>query len=464
MALPCPMESPLASGMLGIMRGNGVPRVAPPGARCARPRVSFLTLGCRVNQYETDAMRAQLGATCDIVDEGADVYIVNGCSVTSLAEKKARQAVRRLRLSAPSALFLLTGCLADAVLQGKSSFEAMDLVAASPWKVRMAEVVAAALAGRRGSLDAEAAAPLDLESSAGPADRVRAYLKVQDGCSGACSYCRAVQLRGPSRSKSLAAAAAEAERLVGLGYPELVVTGINLAEYAAGDARLPDLLARLLAVPGLVRLRIASLNVTGITDALLDVFAADPRLCPHFHIPLQSGDDGVLRAMHRLYSARDYRQAVARVRGRLPDATFGSDVIVGFPGEDERAFARTCEAVEAVGFSNLHVFRFSPRRGTEAAELPGAVPESTKRDRALALTRLGDEQRARILDDRVGSAEDVLVEGQLGGRFHGHSAGYLRVEFTSRRRLPEGALCRVRVLRAARDGLEGVHDDQHGAD
>jgi threonylcarbamoyladenosine tRNA methylthiotransferase MtaB len=430
----------------------------------ARTRIAFLTFGCRVNQYETDSMRALLEPSYEMVEDDADIYILNGCSVTGLAEKKARQALHRIRRSTPGALIIVTGCLADAVACGLSSLEPVDLVAGNAWKLRIPQVVAEALTGRRGAFPVADAPSIDHETTSGPTGRVRAYLKIQDGCSGSCSYCRAVQLRGGSRCKSAAVAESEARRLVDLGFREIVLTGVNIAEYASTDGGLAGLVRRLLAFPELRRLRLASINVTGITDALLDAFAADARLCAHFHMPLQSGDDRVLRAMRRSCTADAYRETVSRIRRRLPDAMFGSDVIVGFPGEDEDAFAATCRMVEDVGFSNLHVFRFSPRSGTEAARLPHAVPEAVKRDRALRLGAVWEPQRKRLLDARVGKIEDVLVEARQDGRLFGHGAAYLDVAFTSTRALSEGELCRVRVTRASESGLEGVHDDQHSAD
>ncbi len=429
-----------------------------------KPRVAFVTFGCRVNQYETDAMRAALEPSCDVVEQDADVYILNGCSVTALAEKKARQTLHRLRKTSPEAIVVLTGCLADAVIRGLSPFEAVDLMAGNAWKPHITDVVAQAVAGRRGVLAPDNRAASGAEVSAGPADRVRATLKVQDGCSGACAYCRAVQLRGPSRSKPVADAVTECRRLVSRGFPEIVVTGVNLAEYAAPDGGLATLADRLLAVPGLARLRLASLNVAGVTDALLDVFAGDPRFCAHFHMPLQSGHDGVLRAMRRSYTTADFRAAVQRVRSRLPHATFGSDIIVGFPGEDEAAFDATRRLVEDVGFSNLHIFRYSHRLGTEAAELACPVSETAKRERAIQITEAWRTRQRPLLDACIGNVEDVLVESCHGTHYHGRSASYLTVAFTSGRSLAEGSLCPVRVTHVRNDGLGGVDDNQYRAD
>ncbi len=438
----------------------------PPACRteARRPRVALLTFGCRVNQYETEAISARLAATCDVVDDGADVYILNGCSVTALAEKKARQFARRLRVESPNAVLIVTGCLGESVVRAMSAFPDGDVVVGNGGKAQVVDLVAQALAGRRGILSAPPPPALDDESSAGPSRRVRAYLKVQDGCSGACTYCRAVQLRGAARSKSVCAAVAEARRLVAGGFPEIILTGVNLAEYEAPDGRLATLARQLLDTPGLARLRLASINVSGLSDDLLDVAKSDRRFCPHFHVPLQSGDDAVLLEMRRPYTSAQYRRALENVRRRLPDATFGADVIVGFPGEDDAAFAATCRMIEDVGFANLHVFRFSSRLGTEAARLPGRVPEAVKRGRAVCLTALWRGVRKGILDARVGKTEDVLVEVQRATGFHGHTAGYFEAAFTSAESVSVGAVCRMRVTRTTESGLEGVHDDSIGSD
>ncbi len=441
----------------------------PAGASADRPaatsrqRVAFLTFGCRVNQYETDMMRALLDERYALVKERADIYVVNGCSVTALAEKKIRQAVHRIRTAAPQAAILLTGCLADAIARGMARPIPVDAIAGNSWKTDLRRALERITAGERGLFAQEVPHLLDEEAAGGPDGRVRAVLKVEDGCSGVCSYCHAVKLRGGPRSKSIRAATEEAERLVATGFPEIVLAGINLAEYAAPEGDLSALLRRLLQVRGLLRLRLASLNVAGVTDDLIDAFADDERLCPHLHIPLQSGDDDILRAMRRPYTGADYRAAVARVRSRLPHATFGSDVMVGFPGEDEAAFAATCRMVEDIAFLNLHIFRFSPRPGTEAAEWRAVVAGSVKRGRADRLAAGWRPVRRRLLDARVGKVEDVLTEARRDGRYLGHSAGYFEVTFVSDAQIPDATLCRVRITGVTEDGLEGVHDDQHCA-
>jgi len=429
----------------------------------SRPRISILTFGCRANQYERDAMERRLRRDYEIVDESADVYILNACTVTRLADRKARQAARRLRREAPGAAIVLVGCLADAVDRGLSDFNAADLTAGNAWKGRIAEVIRSALSGTCGRLPRAKPLPLDDDRSDGPRDHVRALLRVQDGCAGACTYCLPTIVRGPSRSKSVAAALAEGRRLVDRGFSEIVLTGINLAQYAPPDGRLHDLAHRLLEIDALRRLRIASINPAGLTDALLDAFAADRRFCRHIHVPLQSGDDQILAAMARGYTVADYEAALGRARERFDDSTFGADVIVGFPGEDEAAFRGTCDVVERVGFANLHVFRYSPRAGTAAARLPDQVPERVKRARTEQLRDVWSPIRRRLLDNRIGSTQDVLVEEGRNGRWHGHTRDYFYVSFDSATAIPLGAERPVRITGVTDNHLEGVSDDRDGS-
>ena len=429
----------------------------------SRPRISILTFGCRANQYERDAMECQLRRDYDVVDEPADVYILNACSVTRLAERKARQAARRVHREAPSATIVLVGCLADAVDRGLSGFDAADLTAGNAWKGRIGEVVRAALSGTDGPLPQAEPLPLDDDRSDGPRSHVRALLRVQDGCARACTYCLPTIVRGPSRSKSVAAAVAEGRRLVDRGFSEIVLTGISLAQYAPPDGRLHDLAHRLLEIDALRRLRIASINPAGLTDALLDAFAADRRFCRHIHVPLQSGDDRILAAMGRGYAIAGYEAALGRARERLDDVTFGADVIVGFPGEDEAAFRGTCDVVERVGFANLHVFRYSPRTGTAAAHFSDQVPERVKRARAERLRDVWSPIRRSLLDNRIGSTQDVLVEEGQDGRWHGHTRDYFYVSFDSATAIPLGVEQPVRITGVKDDHLEGVSDDRNGS-
>ena len=421
------------------------------------PRVGFITFGCRVNQYETQMMRAKLAGDYRLSDDDADLYIVNACTVTALAERKARQAVHRLRREHPQAKIVLIGCLADAVEQGLTAIDGVDLLAGNAWKGRITEVVARALAGETGLLAGSGPVPLSEERIVGHPGRVRAFLKVQDGCDLSCTFCRTTQVRGSSRSKPVAAAVAEAKGLIAEGYPEIVLTGINLAQYGAPDGNLAQLVRELLKIDGLRRLRLASINPYGITEELVETFTADPRACPHFHIPLQSGDDRILRAMGRGYTVSFYRSRIELIRRFLPAATFGADVIIGFPGEDETAFRNTCRLIEEVGFANLHVFRYSPRIGTVAAGVVGQVPEPVKRDRAKELEEIYREVQARVLSRFVGREEEILIEERKDGVWRGYTRGYIDTFVTGD--FAVGNEVRVEITAALPGHLEGVRKD-----
>lgn len=427
-----------------------------------RPSVAILTFGCRVNQYETQVMRARLGGEFALSTDEADVYLVNACTVTALAEKKARQAIRRLRREHPNAKVVLVGCLADAVAQGLAKVGGVDLLGGNAWKARATDLVGRALAGERGLLDAsEPDSPPEERQDRDP-DRVRAVLKVQDGCDLRCTFCRTWQVRGPSRSKPIQAALSEARHLLAAGYPEIVLCGINLAAFDTAEGGLPRLVRELLKIEALLRLRLGSINVSAVTPDLVAAFASDPRACPHFHIPLQSGDDGVLRLMGRGYTSSSYLACVEGVRRAVPDATFGADVVVGFPGEDGAAFGRTCALVEEVGFANLHVFRYSPRKGTAATSLPRAVPEETKRERAGRLEELGATVRERVCQRFIGTTETVLAEERSGDSWRGYTRHYLEVFFTAGGPIVPGSEVPVCLIGTRQGHLQGVSDDRTG--
>lgn len=421
-------------------------------------RVHVVTFGCRANQYDSSMMGRLLDRSPSTDGNVPDVFVLNACTVTALADRKARQAARRIRREHPNSRIVLIGCLAEAVAQGWTSFGEADLLAGNAWKPRIVEAVQRARFGETGRLPAAEPGPIDHEVGTGDPGRVRAYLKVQDGCSGACAYCRPRLVRGRPRNKPVDAAAAEAASLVRSGFPEIVLTGINLSQYAPGDGTLADVVRSVLAIDGLRRLRLASINPSGLSVALLDAFAEDPRACAHFHVPLQSGDDRVLRRMGRGYTVADYLEAIDAARRALPHATFGTDVIVGFPGEDDAAFANTCRIVKTVGFVNLHPFRYSARSGTAAATFSEQVPERTKRVRADALARHWRTDRRRRLDKRIGSTDHVLVEERRGRTWRGYTSDYVYVHFISEEEIPVGCVRPVRIVAVGNEHLEGTID------
>ncbi len=428
----------------------------------ARARISIQTFGCRVNQYDSDMMRDLLSPVYDITDEDPDVILLNACTVTGLAERKARQTARRMRRQDPAVRIVVIGCLADAVAQGTTQFPDADLLAGNSWKSQIDHVVQQALSGACGKLASTSFGELSAERSHGPQGRIRAFLKIQDGCGRTCTYCRATQVRGTPRSKSIADATAEARELLADGFPEIVLTGIDLAQYSPLEGCLADVLKAIASLSELRRLRIASINLSGITPELIETFVTHGILSPHFHIPLQSGDDRILVAMDRGYDYQGYLDTIDRIRSRIPRATFGSDIIVGFPGEDEPAFASTCRIVESVGFVNLHAFKFSPRRGTAAAEFADQIPADVKRRRSEWLLTHWEQGLGRTLDNRIGSSQDVLVEEDREGCWRGYTHDYIYVKFASDQEIPVGSILPIRITGRRGATLEGVNDYRIG--
>ena len=393
-------------------------------------RVAFKTLGCRANQYDTEVMKESLRREGYLIvepEEAADVYIVNTCTVTARAEAKARQFIHGF--ARRGGLVLATGCWATLAPEEVEASGGVALVFGNGAKLQVARWVEAALAGERGVINIESSpSRIDEERISSDSCHSRAFVKIQDGCDRGCTFCRTRLARGRSRSKPPELVVAEVEGLVRNGFREVVLTGINLADYGNGGEALAELLWRLAEIPGLERIRLSSINQEGITPALVRFFRECEKGCPYFHIPLQSGDDLLLERMNRGYTAAEYREKIELIRGEVPRATFGADVLVGFPGETEEQFERTCRLVEEVGFLRLHIFRYSPRPGTLAARLPDQVPEQVKRERARRLQELGRRVSRRVKESFIWQRLRVLVEEPApDGRYRGWSENYIEV-------------------------------------
>lgn len=369
---------------------------------------AFVTFGCKVNQYESQALRERFAARGLREVEaaaGADLFVLNTCTVTENAAGEAQSAARRLARRFPFSEIAVTGCAADS---------------------HRAEFLG--LPGVRRVAGHDAKAALADDPRLGPADifglsisrfdgHTRAFLKVEDGCDLNCSFCIIPQVRGAPLSRPIAQAVEEAKRLVGNGYRELVLTGVHLGAYGkdlGGRPLLAELCERLLAETGVERLRLSSIEANEISDPLIALMAAEPRFCPHLHVPLQSGDDGVLRAMRRRYNAGQYLAALERVAARVPDPGFTTDVIVGYPGETDAAFEATLDVCRRAGLHRLHVFPYSRRRGTEAALRPD-LPHRVKKERRRRAERLGAELGEAYARRFLGREVRVLLEADGTG-------------------------------------------------
>ncbi|HPD07357.1 MAG TPA: MiaB/RimO family radical SAM methylthiotransferase [Candidatus Bipolaricaulis sp.] len=412
------------------------------------------TVGCRVNQYESHLLAERLA------DEEApgEVHVVNTCTVTALADRKSRQLIARLRRDHPAALIVAVGCGADGAGPGLKRAGA-DLLVGNRDKERIMDAIQRFLVGgppcegKWGNLDGE--------RITGREARVRALLKVQDGCTVGCTFCRTWQVRGPLRSKTPEVARAEAEALARAGHPEIVVVGINLAQYGEdlpSRPTLTDLLTSLLSVPG-VRYRLSSVNPDAVTDELIALFARESRLCPYLHLPLQSGDDAVLERMRRPYTAAEYVARAEAFRRAVPQATLGADVMVGFPGEDEGAFAHTVEVLDSLLPLNVHIFRYSPRPGTAAARFAPRVPPAAAARRAARLASLADGWSRASQERFLGAEVGVAAEEVAGDAIRGRSENYLAVEVRGCA-APRGTIVPARLVARATGHLVGVRADR----
>lgn len=390
---------------------------------------ALATLGCKVNQYEGQALREKLlalGWREASFAERADLYVVNSCTVTRGADEKCRKMARRALRANPNARLLVTGCAATTDAE---RYRRIPGVSAVLEKTRLPEIERWIESGER----PPERDVFDLEISRF-AGHTRAFLKIEDGCDAGCAYCIVPRARGGVRSRPLEAVRAEARRLAQAGHIEIVLTGIHLGFYGRGveGVDLVEAVRAVLETPGIERVRLSSLEGLELSDALIALAAADPRFCPHFHLPLQSGDDAVLAAMGRRYTAAEFLGLLERARARLDRPSFTTDVMIGFPGETERQFRNTLSVCREAGFSRTHLFPFSLRPGTRAAQMPDRVPMPVVHEREERLKALSDESALAYKRRFIGETVHPLVEHRRDrrtGLLAGWSARYIRVLF-----------------------------------
>ncbi|WP_276796074.1 tRNA (N(6)-L-threonylcarbamoyladenosine(37)-C(2))-methylthiotransferase MtaB [Ruminococcus champanellensis] len=401
----------------------------------------YLSFGCKVNQYETNALRGMLsqeGIQPVEQPEDADLILVNSCTVTASSDRKVRHALRSLRSRCPKAKIVLTGCLPQAHPDAAQLCPEADLITGTKDRATLIQRIRQLM---------ESAVPWDgvtpytpgegyeLLPPAENADRTRAFIKIQDGCNQFCSYCIIPYARGRCRSKPREALAQEAAQMAQAGCREAVLIGINLAFYGMewqGD--LGDAVDICCAVPGIDRVRLGSLEPEKLSDDLLRRLAAHPQFCPQFHLSLQSGCDRTLRAMNRHYTTAEYADLAARIRQIFPDAALTTDVMVGFPGETEADFARSLEFVREMGFAKVHVFPYSPREGTVAARMPEQIPSPEKRRRAALMGETAAASRRAFLRSQVGKVMPVLFERSADPAWHrGYTPNYTPVKISAKK-------------------------------
>ncbi|OIO56669.1 MAG: tRNA (N(6)-L-threonylcarbamoyladenosine(37)-C(2))-methylthiotransferase MtaB [Alphaproteobacteria bacterium CG_4_10_14_0_2_um_filter_63_37] len=417
-------------------------------------RAAVVHMGCRVNRFEAAWIEQTLsGAGWEVMAEpsGSDLVVVNTCTVTTESDRQARQLIRRLSAANPSGKIAVTGCYAQVDPQAVAAIPGVDLVFGNGEKGRLLDLldadsgtVAVGAPEERDVFD-----EVDLEAFA---HQTRAYIQIQNGCDQKCTFCIIPAARGPSRSLSHQRVLEQSARLLAAGHRELVVTGVDLGDWHDGEVGFSALVAQLLELAGLERLRISSLDPAHIDSRLMDLFT-HPKLMPHLHLSLQAGADRTLTRMKRR-ARRDEILAVGlALQHANPTITFGADVIVGFPGEDYGDFLQTWDLVRRLQITHLHVFRYSPRPGTPAARFPDPVDYLAARRRAKHLRRLGDRLLARRLDGLVGQTVEVLTEAGSEGQWRGRTAADFEV--VGQGSIPKGRLIRVEIVEREGGVLKG---------
>lgn len=430
------------------------------------PTVAFKTLGCKLNQFETEQIREDLEdlGFVPVPFEGpADVYVLNTCTVTARTDRDCRRLLRHARKLNPSAIIAVTGCYAEVSPEAVADVGEADLIVGNRDKPSLPQRIVDVARARGWSLAARGPGAVRYAGAhllEGFADHTRAFVKVQEGCDAACTYCIVPRARGGSRSVPLGDVLAQARSLIAAGFAELVLIGIHLGKYGADLAEgldLTGLVRELCALPGLGRVRLSSVEPREVAPALVDLVAHHPQVCRHLHIPLQSGSDAVLRRMNRPYNGAFYAELIERIHGTEPGICLGADVMVGFPGESEDEFEECFALVESLPLNHLHVFTYSPRPGTPAAGMPGQVPHEVKIARNHRLRNLSEVKRAKFARSQIGQQLGVVFERPvLGrpGRLDGLSDNYLRVQVPGPESLL-GALRPVQITAAEGDVLQG---------
>jgi len=390
--------------------------------------IALETLGCKLNQAETELLARQFAqAGFRVVDSSqpADVWILNTCSVTHIADRKSRHLLRLARRLHPQALLVATGCYVQRASDELLQMEEVDLLADNRDKVRLVEIVSNIL-GTSCSMEASS-----LSEPGCDGFKTRAMIKIQDGCNDFCSYCIVPYVRGGERSLSLDEIISEVQTRVDAGYKEIVITGTKLGAYHCNGTDLKHLLEHILAKTQVTRLRLSSLQPRDLTTSFLSLWA-DARMCAHIHLPLQSGSPSVLQHMRRRYSPADFEQAVRLARQMIPDVAITTDVIVGFPGESPQEFEESYRFCEGMAFAAIHVFPYSARPGTLAASMPQAISAQVKRERSDKLLELSRNAAEQFRRRFLGRTVEVLWENKQRSVWQGLTSNYIRVKADSR--------------------------------
>lgn len=393
-------------------------------------KVKFLTLGCKVNLYETEAMKGLFEkAGYEITEsEDADVFVINTCTVTAMSDRKSRQMIRRAKKKNPKSIVAVVGCYSQVSSEEVAKIEDIDIIMGTTDRTKIVEYVESFDGNRQNRVNAEIPKVFeDLKST--HQNRTRATLKIQDGCRNFCTYCIIPFARGPLRSKTLESTIAEVKELAENGYKEIVLVGINLAMYGVDtNSSLIEIIEAVCGVEGIERVRLGSLEPNLITDEFIERTKKLPNFCHHFHLALQSGSTTVLERMKRHYTAEEYIKAADMLKKAFSDCALTTDVMVGFPGETDEEFAESQNTVKAVGFSHIHVFPYSRRKGTVADKMENQVDENTKNIRTEKMIETGAQIKKDFFEKYIGATMPILVERQASeGVFEGHTTNFIQV-------------------------------------
>ena len=429
-------------------------------------KVAFYTLGCKVNQYETEAMLEMFkkdGYTQVESEEFADVYVINTCTVTHMSDRKSRQYIRRMKKKNPDAIIAVVGCYSQVSPEEILEIEEVNLVMGTNERRQIVEEIKKLDASKKAStvddiMKVRAFEEIEINQTNG---RTRAFMKIQDGCDRFCTYCIIPYARGGRvRSRDLESVINEANKLANNGYKEIVLTGIHVASYGKdvkdADTNLLTVIKAIDKIEGVERIRLSSVEPLLMTDEFIDTVAKMPKVCPHFHLSLQSGCDETLKRMNRRYTTKEYKDIVDKLRQKMPNVAITTDVIVGFPGETNNEFSQTYEFLRDIELSQMHVFKYSPRKGTPAADMENQIDPQMKQMRSDKLIALNKQNFTNFAKKFEGQEFNVLFEQNIGeNKYEGLTPNYIRVIVESEEDI-QGKILKTKINDVKDEYVEGT--------
>lgn len=435
-------------------------------------KVAFHTLGCKVNQYETEAMQklfAAAGYELTNEIESADVVVVNTCTVTALSSQKSRQMIRKFSRANKNAVLVVVGCYAQSEPEKISQIDGVDIIIGTKDRMKIVELVEEVLKNRGEKIlrVGEVENIFEFEELPHTPQRTRAFLKIEDGCNNFCAYCIIPFVRGRVRSRSLESIRAECLQLKEKNFREIVLTGIHIGAYGKEmerwtdekmDSRrvtLVDAVKTVLETADPKRLRLGSLESVEMTDEIIELMKTDSRICNHVHLPLQSGSDEILKAMRRPYTTKNFSDLTARLVKEIPEISIGTDLIVGFPGETEKNFEETLNFLQSQPFSKIHVFPFSSREGTLAAGMKNQIDSQTKKIRVEKVLEIARSKEKIFAEKLIGQTVEIIAETEENNFIDGLTKNYVRVYVPSSPEIKLGEIVRVKIEKLFKNGVAG---------